>query len=62
MSLTQLESESVGQELADLSRQITATMVAELAVGSISDELAAIIEARDRLRARLSHLEGPQHG
>jgi hypothetical protein len=49
-------------DLAALNRQITAAVVNELRTGGLSAELAAIIEARDALIARLSRLEGETHG
>jgi hypothetical protein len=51
----------IGQLVHDLNRQITATIVTELATGGISAELAAIIDKRDLLRIRISRLEGTQH-
>jgi hypothetical protein len=49
-------------DIAELNRQITAAIVEEPQTGGLSAELAAIIEARDALTARLSHLEGESHG
>ena len=62
VSLGQTDAEELGREMSELNHQITAMMVAELAIGGISPELASIIETRDRLRTRLSRLEGTQHG
>jgi phosphate uptake regulator len=46
------------QDLAELNQQITAAVVDALQAGhGLSPELAAIIEARDALIARLSHLD-----
>jgi hypothetical protein len=50
------------KDIDALNRQITAAVVGELQAGGFSPELAAIIEARDALIARLSRLEGESHG
>jgi len=49
-------------DIAELNRQITAAIVDELQTGGLSAELAAIIEARDAISARLSRLEGESYG
>jgi hypothetical protein len=56
------DQREVEDAIEDLNRQITAAVVSELQQGSLSAELAAIIEARDRLRARILTLGGTQHG
>lgn len=53
---------AVENDIDALNRQITAAVVGELQAGGLSPELAAIIEARDALIARLSRLEGESHG
>jgi hypothetical protein len=60
--LGQTDSEDFGQQLLDLNRRITATIVAELAAGTLSPELVAIIEKRDALRTRIERLEGTRNG
>jgi hypothetical protein len=52
----------VENDMDALNRQITAAVIDELQAGGLSPELAAIIEARDALIARLSRLEGHSHG
>jgi hypothetical protein len=39
--------------LADLNREITAAVVAEITAGGLSPELASIVDARDTIRKRL---------
>jgi Leucine-rich repeat (LRR) protein len=52
------DTAQLDNEIIELNRQITAAVVMELATGGLSDELVAIIEARDLLRTRLTALEG----
>ncbi len=54
---------AVEDDLAELKRRITAAIVDTLQAGNgLSPELAAIIEARDALIARLSRLEEETYG
>jgi len=45
-------------ELLRLSRQLTDAIVAKRATGTLSTEIAAVTEARDRMRSRLLALSG----
>ena len=56
----QLDLARLNSDIFDLNRQITAAVTMELATGSLSDELARIIAARDLLRARLATSGGQQ--